>query len=40
MEKRLLCRVGPGLDLDYKDDLTKGEEVKKKLMELANNQED
>ena len=40
MEKRLLCRVGPGLDLDYKDDLAKGEEVKKKLMELANNQED
>ena len=40
MKKKLLCRVGPGLDLNYKDDLAKGEEVKKKLMELANNQED
>ena len=27
-------RVGPGLDLDYKADRAKGEEVEKKLMEL------
>jgi len=33
-------RVGPGLDLDYKVDRAKAEQVNKKLMELANQQQE
>lgn len=33
-------KVGPGLDLDYKADRAKGEEVQRKLMELANQQDE
>ena len=35
LKHKHLCRVGPGLDLDYKAERAKGEEVEKQLIELA-----